>query len=170
MHRLAAAVALLASPALAGCVTVSAQPSPHEPTVPLPAYHRGRTALLGDAAHPMAPTLGQGGCQAIEDAVVLAHLAAPGSGTGRALARYTAQRLPRTTDVLRRSARIRRVVSLSSRPAVALRTALLTAVGRLGPGMALRGFDGIADWQPPRRTYAAGAATERPQNTPTAQD
>jgi 2-polyprenyl-6-methoxyphenol hydroxylase-like FAD-dependent oxidoreductase len=28
--------------------------------------------LLGDAAHPMTPNLGQGACQAIEDAVVLA--------------------------------------------------------------------------------------------------
>ncbi|MFD0359060.1 FAD-dependent monooxygenase, partial [Streptomyces sp. NPDC127110] len=41
---------------------------------PLPRLHHGRTAWLGDAAHAMAPNLGQGGCQAIEDAVVLAHL------------------------------------------------------------------------------------------------
>lgn len=40
---------------------------------PLPAFHRGRVALLGDAAHAMMPSLGQGGNQAIEDAVVLAH-------------------------------------------------------------------------------------------------
>lgn len=39
---------------------------------PLPAMHRGRVALIGDAAHPMTPNLGQGACQAIEDAVVLA--------------------------------------------------------------------------------------------------
>ena len=32
----------------------------------------GRVTLLGDAAHPMTPNLGQGACQAIEDAVVLA--------------------------------------------------------------------------------------------------
>ncbi|MGI5287524.1 FAD-dependent monooxygenase [Nonomuraea polychroma] len=42
---------------------------------PLPAFHRGKVALVGDAAHPMTPNLGQGACQAIEDAVVLAHLA-----------------------------------------------------------------------------------------------
>ena len=45
---------------------------------PLPAYHRGRVAILGDAAHAMTPHLGQGACQAIEDAVVLASVADPG--------------------------------------------------------------------------------------------
>ena len=35
-------------------------------------WTRGGVALLGDAAHPMLPNLGQGGCQAIEDALVLA--------------------------------------------------------------------------------------------------
>lgn len=37
-------------------------------------WHTGTTVLIGDAAHPMTPNLGQGGCQAIEDAVVLARL------------------------------------------------------------------------------------------------
>ena len=35
-------------------------------------WHRGRVVLLGDAAHPTTPNLGQGACMAIEDAVVLA--------------------------------------------------------------------------------------------------
>src|ERR1700720_3570214 len=39
---------------------------------PLPLWSENRITLLGDAAHPMTPNLGQGGCQAIEDAVVLA--------------------------------------------------------------------------------------------------
>ncbi|MFE1906848.1 FAD-dependent monooxygenase [Streptomyces gardneri] len=118
---------------------------------PLPAFHRGRVALLGDAAHAMMPSLGQGGNQAIEDAVVLAHHArsGPGFDPADALAAYTADRLPRTTAIVRKAARTGAVTLLSARPAVALRSALVGAVSRFGPGLVLRGFDGIADWRPP---------------------
>ncbi|MEV6926334.1 FAD-dependent monooxygenase [Dactylosporangium sp. NPDC051485] len=38
----------------------------------LPAWHRGRLVVLGDAAHPMPPFIAQGAAQAIEDAAALA--------------------------------------------------------------------------------------------------
>ena len=63
---------------------------------------------------------------------------------------YTAQRLPRTTLVARRSRHVAALTRWASPPAVALRTALFVLTGRLGPGLVLRGFDGIADWTPPR--------------------
>ncbi|MFF0075358.1 FAD-dependent monooxygenase [Streptomyces sp. NPDC005494] len=128
----------------------------HQMTDPLPAYHRGRTALLGDAAHAMAPTLGQGGNQAIEDAIVLAHHVTPDADLGAGLAAYSAARQPRTTAIVRKAARLSRMMQLSGAPAVALRDGLMSTVSRLGPGLVLRTFDGIADWQPPRRPYAAG--------------
>ncbi|MBT2370050.1 FAD-dependent monooxygenase [Streptomyces sp. ISL-10] len=129
----------------------------HHIIEPLPAFHRGRTVLIGDAAHAMAPTLGQGGNQAIEDAVVLAHHTSPCSDLGAGLAAYSAERLPRTMAVVRKSARVARLMSLTGTPAVAVRDALMSTVSRLGPGLVLRTFDGIADWRPPQHTYAAGA-------------
>lgn len=39
---------------------------------PIKHWHQGRVVLLGDAAHATTPNLGQGGCQAVEDAYVLA--------------------------------------------------------------------------------------------------
>lgn len=114
---------------------------------PLPAYHHGRVALLGDAAHAMTPHLGQGACQAIEDAIVLASVAAP--GTTPDLAAYTAARLPRTQKVVRDSYRAMRLSGLTSRPAIALRNAGVSLVSRLGPGLMLRQLEPIASWTPP---------------------
>lgn len=125
-------------------------------TTALPAHHRGRTALLGDAAHAMPPSLGQGGNQAVEDAVVLAHrLAAPGATVTEALAAYSRDRLPRTTEVVRRSVRAARLTTLGSRPAVLARNTALTVVNLLAPGLGLRALDGIVDWCPPGHPTAA---------------
>jgi FAD-dependent urate hydroxylase len=71
---------------------------------PLPKLVRGRIALLGDAAHSTAPDLGQGGCQAMEDAWVLAHMLLTNDlGVEDALSRYEAARLERTADIIRRA-------------------------------------------------------------------
>jgi 2-polyprenyl-6-methoxyphenol hydroxylase-like FAD-dependent oxidoreductase len=56
----------------------------------------GRVALLGDAAHPMSFNTGQGACQAIEDALTLAHSLASTADVPTALRTYEAERRPRT--------------------------------------------------------------------------
>jgi salicylate hydroxylase len=68
---------------------------------PIPQWTRGRVTLLGDAAHPMLPYLGQGACQAMEDAAVLATAlrAEPGDPVA-ALARYESTRRPRASRVV----------------------------------------------------------------------
>jgi len=55
---------------------------------PKPRGGRGRVTLLGDAAHPMLPNLGQGACSAIEDAVVLARALATHAEPDAALRAY----------------------------------------------------------------------------------
>ncbi|MEU5208389.1 FAD-dependent monooxygenase [Streptomyces sp. NPDC020742] len=133
---------------------------------PPPAFHRGRVALLGDAVHPMTPNLGQGGCQTIEDAVVLAHEAGPDADLTAALAAYTRQRLPRTSAVVRRAERIGRLTTWRSRPARALRAALMVVPARLAPDLAVRALDGIADWYPPAPAYPARGRDTRPAAHP----
>ncbi|RKH74777.1 FAD-dependent monooxygenase [Corallococcus aberystwythensis] len=67
---------------------------------PIRQWSRGRVTLLGDAAHPMTPNLGQGGCQAIEDGVVLGEcLSAPGS-VEDALRAYESRRIQRANKMV----------------------------------------------------------------------
>lgn len=126
---------------------------------PLPAYNVGRVALLGDAAHPMTPDLGQGGSQSIEDAVVLAQLlrkvAAHDSADDHpdavlhALVGYTTARRPRTMDIVQRSKRM----SAFHHPTTLLGTALRNQVMKLSSsertvGLFLRSFDPVFGWKP----------------------
>jgi 2-polyprenyl-6-methoxyphenol hydroxylase-like FAD-dependent oxidoreductase len=65
-------------------------------------FNRGRVVVIGDAAHPMTPDLGQGACQAIEDAVVLADcLSTQGRSIQEALEDFTARRLKRVRRIVR---------------------------------------------------------------------
>ncbi len=67
---------------------------------PLERFVRGRVALLGDAAHATTPTLGQGGCQAIEDAEVLTrYLISTTLSVTDALKRYEIARRERTAQI-----------------------------------------------------------------------
>ena len=67
---------------------------------PVTTWGRGRLTLLGDAAHAMTPNLGQGACQAIEDALVLGTSLAGESDVPAALRRYEALRQPRANAVV----------------------------------------------------------------------
>jgi FAD binding domain len=104
-----------------------------------------------DAAHPMTSNLGQGGCQALEDAVVLARLAASPdpAAVPPLLARYTAARLPRTTQVTRWTRRAASMTTWTAAPAIAIRNTITLALGKLPVSAALRGLAQVYDWQPP---------------------
>jgi 2-polyprenyl-6-methoxyphenol hydroxylase-like FAD-dependent oxidoreductase len=97
-------------------------------------WGRGRVTLLGDAAHPMTPNLGQGACQALEDAVVLARRLGEGGDPVRALRAYEAERAPRANAFVIRSRQAGAVGQWSNPIAVALRAPLMRhVVGRLQP-------------------------------------
>ena len=120
---------------------------------PLPRYDVGRVALLGDAAHAMTPNLGQGGAQAIEDAVVLAASlrGTPASGelVSPALAAYTAARKGRTQRVARASAQVGAATTWRAPLLVRARDLAMRAVGRWVLPRAAQRLDWILDWRPP---------------------
>ncbi|WP_096153295.1 FAD-dependent monooxygenase [Bacillus sp. FJAT-45066] len=86
---------------------------------PLSTWSEGRVTLLGDAAHPMLPNLGQGGAQAMEDAIVLAHTLEK-NPANRAFQEYEEKRIPRTTKIVNQSRKMARLVQMESQ--IMLRT------------------------------------------------
>ena len=70
---------------------------------PLQEWTRGRVTLIGDAAHPMLPFLGQGAAMGIEDGMVIARAFAAADSIEGALRRYVEARLPRANWVMQES-------------------------------------------------------------------
>ncbi len=94
---------------------------------PSKTWGRGCVSLLGDAAHAMTPDLGQGACQALEDAVVLARRFDP-DDVPAGLRRYERDRLQRTADL----ARMSRLVAETSSPDDPATCAVRDAAMRFG--------------------------------------
>lgn len=78
-------------------------------------WSRGPVVIVGDAAHPMRPHLGQGGCQGLEDAATLAHVLGSGPTLPADLpgvfARFAAFRKPRTRALALESRLVGRIVN-----------------------------------------------------------
>ena len=94
-------------------------------------WYSGRLVLLGDAAHAMAPNLGQGANSALVDALALADALGTTPSLTTALERYdrcrrpTARRLQNTADLLQILCNLRRG------PAIRARDTVLTNLSRL---------------------------------------
>jgi 2-polyprenyl-6-methoxyphenol hydroxylase-like FAD-dependent oxidoreductase len=111
---------------------------------PIRQWGRGRATLLGDAAHPMMPNLGQGGCQAIEDAVELAWCLAAEGAAG--LRSYEAARVERTRSIVLGSRRFGALGQLSLPVLCGLRDMAL----RLTPsGVSLRSIAPVVGYESP---------------------
>lgn len=94
---------------------------------PSPSWGRGRVTLLGDAAHAMTPDLGQGACQALEDALVLSRCF-DADRVEAGLRAYELARFQRTADLTRMS----RLVAETSSPPDAASCAMRDAAMRFG--------------------------------------
>lgn len=107
-----------------------------------PPYARGRTALLGDAAHPVFPFLAQGGVLALEDAVVIADCLAQSNDIPRALLEYQRRRRARVAHVTRASRLNGRVYHLSG----LLATLRNRALGVLPGEQLMARYDWLYGW------------------------
>ena len=92
------------------------------------AWGEGLVTLLGDAAHPTTPNLGQGACQAIEDGIVLAGIFRASANIVAALRKYEEQRRARTAYITNLSWRLGKMSQWGNPTACWLRNTLLRAM------------------------------------------
>lgn len=101
---------------------------------PLDTWHKGRTVLVGDAAHPVLPTSGSGAGLALEDAVALsASLGRHGHDHEAAFAEFEMRRKPRTSRVLAISRADLRLFQEEDPERRALRLRIDAGMGRIDP-------------------------------------
>jgi 2-polyprenyl-6-methoxyphenol hydroxylase-like FAD-dependent oxidoreductase len=105
----------------------------------------GGIALVGDAAHPATPALGQGACQAIEDAVVLGRCLERGGPVVDALAEYEELRVGRTNAMTRQARQMGAMGQWDSRVACWLRD---RAIANTPERLRIRQLDWMFSFEP----------------------
>jgi 2-polyprenyl-6-methoxyphenol hydroxylase-like FAD-dependent oxidoreductase len=92
---------------------------------PVREWSKGRLCVIGDAAHPMTPNLGQGGCTAIEDGVILARHLSRATDVPAALTAFARERYKRTAGIVKESWQLGAVAQWEGRVSCALRDRLM---------------------------------------------
>ncbi|HIW34925.1 MAG TPA: FAD-dependent monooxygenase [Candidatus Paenibacillus intestinavium] len=95
---------------------------------PMEQCYADRIAFIGDAAHAITPNMGQGACQAIEDAVVLAECIASESDHREAFRRYDQRRKRRIVNISKQSWTFGKVAQLEAPILRAVRNSLIKLV------------------------------------------
>lgn len=81
---------------------------------PIAQWWKDRVVLLGDAAHATTPNLGQGGCQAVEDALVIAKCLKENSNHESAFAQYQFKRFVKANYVVNTSWQFGKITNLGN--------------------------------------------------------
>lgn len=95
---------------------------------PIHRFAFNNLVLMGDAAHATTPNMGQGACQAIEDAVVLAQEVKKEPNVKNAFKNFEKRRMKRTHYIVTTSQRIGKLAQWENGAAVAIRNFLLRNV------------------------------------------
>jgi 2-polyprenyl-6-methoxyphenol hydroxylase-like FAD-dependent oxidoreductase len=105
---------------------------------PARGWSRGRVTLLGDAAHPTTPNMGQGGCMAIEDGAVLADALVRNPEIPDALRDFERRRFRRVAWIVRQSLQYGQMAQWERPAAVRLRDALFRLTPDAVTALAMR--------------------------------
>jgi 2-polyprenyl-6-methoxyphenol hydroxylase-like FAD-dependent oxidoreductase len=93
--------------------------------IPLKQWGKQNITLLGDAAHPTLPTMGQGACMALEDALVVTKCLLEQRHTPDAFREYESLRIGRTKKIVEQSLAIGKSFQIENRVFIALRNTLM---------------------------------------------
>lgn len=115
---------------------------------PFKTWCDGPVTVLGDAAHPMLPSMAQGAVAALEDAVVLARLHVPGREATPWLAEYAKARQARTAQIQARSRSNADLFHKQGFVAQALAWGPAFVAGRIAPGLIHQKQDWIYRYDP----------------------
>src|SRR4028118_1195268 len=93
--------------------------------VPMKQWGKQNITLLGDAAHPTLPTMGQGACMALEDALVVTQCLLEQRHPADAFRQYESLRVERTKKIVQQSLAIGKSFQIENRVFIALRNTLM---------------------------------------------
>jgi 2-polyprenyl-6-methoxyphenol hydroxylase-like FAD-dependent oxidoreductase len=96
---------------------------------PAQPWSQQNVTLLGDAAHPMLPTMGQGACTALEDAFVVAKCLKQQPDPITAFQHYESLRFPRTKAIVEQSLQSGKMGELNNPLVVGLRNTFMKLMG-----------------------------------------
>jgi FAD-dependent urate hydroxylase len=112
-------------------------------------WSRGRVCLVGDAAHAMSPSAGQGASLAMEDALVLSQCLRDVADPVRAFEVFERRRRPRVDAIFKQAQRTSNSKAVQSRAAEWLRDRMMPIFLRLGARMQTRSYAYRVAWDEP---------------------
>lgn len=92
---------------------------------PFHQWSNAQVCLFGDAAHATTPNLGQGACQAMEDAYTLSRVLSKESNISKAFETYNQKRLAKAHLIVKRSWQLGQLAHTASKPGLWLRDVLM---------------------------------------------
>lgn len=95
---------------------------------PLAQWHKGNACLVGDAAHAATPNLGQGACQAVEDAYTIGQLFEKDRPAGDAFRQYEKARMKKARYIVSQSRLIGNIAHWENGTGVWLRNTLMRSM------------------------------------------